>query len=105
MKTMKAAASVLLCVAALALLAWFTEDVGSRIDDGGPGRLEDALRESATACYATEGRYPDSVDYLIRHYGVRPDGRYEIHYSIFASNIPPEIAVTVKRGFGNDQAA
>lgn len=71
---------------------------GGSLDANGPGRLEQAVRDAAVACYSTEGRYPASVGYLTSRYGLRPDGRYEIHYRIFASNLPPEIDVTARTG-------
>lgn len=57
--------------------------------------LEDAVRRSATHCYATEGAYPASLSYLEEHYGLRWDkDRYRVEYTVFASNLSPEIRVT-----------
>ena len=52
------------------------------------------MRRASVACYSTEGSYPSCLDYLTEHYGLRPDRRYVVHYSIFAENIPPDIVVT-----------
>ena len=71
---------------------------GGGLDAGGAERLEDAVRQAAVACYATEGRYPPDVAYLEEHYGLRPDGRYSIDYRIFGSNVPPEITILRKDG-------
>ncbi|NLF79901.1 MAG: hypothetical protein GX572_01765 [Clostridia bacterium] len=62
--------------------------------------LEQSLRRAAVSCYAIEGRYPPSLDYLTRHYGVVIDGsKYEVFYTgVFASNIMPEITVIAKEG-------
>lgn len=55
---------------------------------------EDSIRRAAVSCYAIEGRYPESFDYLADHYGVTVDTeKYIVHYEIFASNIMPEITV------------
>lgn len=57
-------------------------------------QLEEALRRGCVACYASEGVYPPSLDYLEEHYGVQIDrGRYIVHYDIFAENLMPDIKV------------
>ena len=56
--------------------------------------LEDSLRRAVVMCYAIEGRYPESIEYVEEHFGVHIDRtRYAVHYRIFASNILPEITV------------
>jgi len=56
--------------------------------------LEDSLRRAVVMCYAIEGRYPESVEYIEEQFGVFIDRtRYAVHYRIFASNILPEITV------------
>lgn len=60
-------------------------------------QLEDALRRTAVACYASEGVYPPSVEYMEEHYGIQIDEkRYVVHYQVFASNIMPEITILEK---------
>ncbi len=55
---------------------------------------EEGVRRAAVHCYAIEGQYPESVDYLEENYGLRIDHeRYIVHYDIFADNILPEITV------------
>lgn len=58
--------------------------------------LELAVRRAAVSCYAAEGRYPDTLSYLVERYGVRLDPRYAVHYSVFAPNVPPEVDVVTK---------
>ena len=56
--------------------------------------LEDSIRRAIVICYAVEGRYPDSIKYIEDNYGILIDhSRYAVHYSIFASNILPDITV------------
>jgi len=56
--------------------------------------LEDSISRAVVICYAIEGRYPDSIEYIEEHYGVFIDRtRFTVHYNIFASNIFPEITV------------
>lgn len=65
---------------------------------GGRERLEDSVRRCALNCYAMEGVYPPDVGYLQEHYGLQIDtDRYTVHYTVFAENMMPEIAVTEKR--------
>ena len=56
--------------------------------------LEDSIRRAVIIAYAVEGRYPESVEYISEHYGIHIDeSRYIVHYSIFASNLLPDITV------------
>ena len=57
--------------------------------------VRDAIRNAAVTCYAVEGAYPDSVDYLREHYRLAYDEtRYLVTYEAFASNRIPDIYVT-----------
>lgn len=60
-------------------------------------QLEEALRRGCVACYASEGVYPQDLDYLKEHYGVQVDeSRYDVHYDVFAENLMPDITVLVR---------
>ena len=59
--------------------------------------IEDAIRKSPLECYALEGSYPPSVDYLKKNYGlIVNEDAYFYHYQVTASNMIPDIKV-VKR--------
>ena len=59
--------------------------------------VRDAVKNAALTCYAVEGAYPDSVDYLRTHYQLAYDeSRYFITYDAFSSNVMPDIWVTEK---------
>lgn len=83
-----------------ALLLWFFSAVnhlGAGQHEEGRAQLEIALRRATVACYATEGIYPPTLDYLKQHYGIQIDqSRYSVFYEIFADNLMPEITVLVK---------
>ena len=80
--------------AAVALYTW----VGRVQDRNETETVRNAIREAALTCYAVEGAYPDSVDYLREHYRLAYDTeRYFVTYDAFASNLIPDIWVTVKR--------
>lgn len=90
---------VLAAVVILAVLLWFFTAMGNlNRDSGDEGRqqLETALRRSAVACYAAEGVYPPTLEYLTEHYGVQIEDEYIVFYEIFASNLMPDITVLEK---------
>lgn len=56
--------------------------------------LTDAVKRASVQCYAIEGRYPPSVEYLEEHYGITIDrDRYNVFYEGWASNVMPDITV------------
>jgi hypothetical protein len=60
--------------------------------------VTDSVRKAVVSCYAIEGQYPDSYEYLKENYGLSIDeSKYIIHYDVFASNIMPDITV-IERG-------
>lgn len=57
-------------------------------------RIESALKSAALNCYAMEGAYPDSVEYLIDNYGIIIDKtKYHVFYEVFAINLMPDIRI------------
>ncbi|MCI6886693.1 MAG: hypothetical protein MR868_05495 [Lachnospiraceae bacterium] len=66
----------------------------SRAEEEGASTLQNAVTRACVQCYAIEGRYPPSVQYLEERYGIQIDEeRYAVFYSGFASNVMPEITV------------
>lgn len=61
--------------------------------------LETALQRSITQCYAVEGTYPPTLEYLIAHYGLtyNPD-LFLIDYEYYGSNLLPDVTVLRKQG-------
>jgi len=56
--------------------------------------LSDSIFRSTVKCYAIEGRYPESIEYVKKKYGIIvDDSKYVVDYEIFASNIMPLIKV------------
>ncbi len=61
--------------------------------------LENALSRSISQCYAVEGVYPPSLEYLEEHYGLLYDKEiFFIDYQIFASNMLPDVTVIRRTG-------
>ncbi len=59
--------------------------------------IETGVRRAAMECYANEGFFPNSIDYLIENYHLYTDNDHcIIHYSAVSSNIMPEIKVISK---------
>ena len=88
---------ILLPLAVVAILLWFTVAVDS-LDNGRSEedlhQLEETLRRSCVACYAAEGAYPPNLDYLKDRYGLQIDEkRYTVRYTAFAENLMPDITV------------
>ena len=86
-------------LAVLALALVLAVALVGRIDRAQAGAetelVRDAVRNAAVTCYAVEGAYPDSVDYLREHYRLAYDeNRYFVTYESFASNRIPDIYVT-----------
>ena len=60
--------------------------------------LKNAVVQSAVHCYSVEGAYPDSLDYLKKHYGITWDeSKYKVTYEIIAKNIRPEVRSEERR--------
>lgn len=56
--------------------------------------LELAVYRAVVECYAIEGMYPPSIEYLEKNYGLIIDHKnYIVHYDVFASNILPTINI------------
>lgn len=61
--------------------------------------LEEAVRRDIVTCYALEGVYPESLDYLKEHYGLTyNEDRYIVNYEVLGSNLMPDVMVIEKKG-------
>ena len=81
-----------IALAAAALL--FTRVISARTDAEVLSLAEEGVRRAAVECYALEGFYPRTLDYLVENYGVTADdSRYVISYQYVASNLMPDITV------------
>ena len=57
--------------------------------------LEKAIQRDVTYCYATTGRYPKTLDYIERVYGLTYDKElFSVEYIVKGSRIPPEVIIT-----------
>ncbi len=60
--------------------------------------LTQSVKRTVVECYAIEGEYPASVEYMVENYGFKYDEtKYYIHYDYLAGNMMPTIEVYEKR--------
>jgi hypothetical protein len=86
-------------VLAVLVLAMAVGNLSDGSTAEGRDRLEDAVRRAAVTCYASEGIYPPTLQYLEEHYGVQVDeSRYTVFYDAFAENLMPDITVVENEG-------
>lgn len=80
-----------------AMIIWLVLALGNASHGSDGERLEQvkqSVENGITLCYAAEGAYPDSLDYLMSNYGVVIDeSRYLVHYECFAANVRPTVSV------------
>ncbi len=92
---------ILLCV--LGLMLSGSGIMADKADSESARIMEDAIRRATVQCYALEGAYPQSVDYLVENYGIHIDReKYDVFYEGFASNIMPDITVIPKEAPDED---
>jgi hypothetical protein len=62
-------------------------------------QIEEVIMRYSIACYAQEGAYPPNLEYLEDNYGLIMDqDKYFYYYSLFASNVMPDVEVVAKNG-------
>lgn len=56
--------------------------------------LSNAIDRAIVQCYVTEGRYPESFEYLQKNYGIiYDDDLFRVDYVIFGSNMKPDVTI------------
>ena len=88
--------STVLSVAVFAvIIGVFLFYIGSISDRSGSESkkvTEQAIRRALVRCYAIEGVYPSSVDYLEKNSGVLIDhSRYEVNFQTVGANVIPAV--------------
>lgn len=60
-------------------------------------QLDSSIRKAVLTCYAAEGVYPPTVEYLKQNYGIQIDEeRFTVFYEVHGDNLMPEITVLEK---------
>lgn len=90
-----AAAGLLMVLAlAAAFLGLGSRQVGRDLETASTQALRQAVLQAAVQCYAVEGSYPSSLDYLEENYGLLVNhDRFIVTYEAFASNLMPQVNV------------
>ena len=95
MKHFVLSAGAFLC--ALGIFLYAVSGLSQRSVEEGAVTLQNSIQRASVQCYAIEGRYPASVDYLVKNYGIQIDEKkYAVFYEGFASNLMPDITVSVR---------
>ncbi|MBN7773392.1 hypothetical protein [Clostridium aminobutyricum] len=95
MKNYIVSIAAFLCI--LSVFLYAVSGLSQRSVIEGAVTLENAIKRASVQCYAIEGRYPSSVEYLVKNYGLQIDEKkYAVFYEGFASNIMPDITVSVR---------
>lgn len=80
-------------------LGTLSQTLGERAAEESLALVEENVRRAAVQCYALEGAYPQSFDYLARRYGVAVDeSRCRVDYIYIGSNLMPDITVVPLTG-------
>lgn len=89
--------SIATFIGVLLIFIYATGNLSERAVSEGANTLGKAIQRASLQCYAIEGRYPSSVEYLVDNYGIQIDeNRYVVFYEGFASNVMPDITVSLR---------
>ena len=89
--------SVIIIIVLIVYMYIAVDNAQRKSDEESYNILSDAIMRSAVQCYAIEGFYPPDIEYLENNYGLLVDhNKYFVGYSVFASNIIPEVQVFLK---------
>ena len=81
------------CVMIFALM-YGISSVTAVSDEKSMENIENAVTQASVHCYAVEGMYPESLDYLKEHYAISYDEKkYVVKYEVIAQNLRPQIHV------------
>lgn len=68
--------------------------VSDEVDENEVKALKNAIDKAITTCYAIEGTYPESIEYIEENYGVVIErDKYAVVYDILGPNIKPNVVV------------
>lgn len=84
---------------AIVILFWLgTSLLSDRTDSRQAETLKHAITRGIAHCYATEGSYPESLQYLKENYGITYDeDRFFVDYQALGSNLMPDVTIIDRR--------
>ena len=75
------------------------QKIGSSSENMDEQLVLDAVRRAALTCYAVEGAYPQSLDYLKTNYGITyNEDLFFVDYRISGANIFPDVTIIERSG-------
>lgn len=89
----------ILCPALLILFLFCLSSIQESTIQKQQESLETALARDITHCYAVEGYYPPSLEYIEVHYGLTYDkDLFFVDYRPIGSNMRPNVTVILREG-------
>lgn len=90
--------SILSFVLVFILLFMAVQNTASSSKKSQKSSLEKAVYRGILECYALEGKYPESLKYLVNEYNILYNtDEYAIEYEVIASNILPVVTIIEKK--------
>ncbi len=87
-------ASVLLFVVIIGVALFLLNNTDEPADKNGEDLVRKAVTKAAITCYTIEGRYPESLQYMVDNYGLYYNNeKYFVDYNIIGDNVSPQILV------------
>ncbi len=84
----------------LAVFFAFFLGISKVSEEAGEKQIESlhlAISRGIAHCYATEGHYPESLDYLKQYYGILYDSdKFFVDYQALGANLFPDVTVIEK---------
>ena len=94
----KEVGAILIFVALIVAFVLLVNGITNKGDGREKEIVIEAVKNAALTCYAVEGMYPDTIEYLREHYNLTfNEEKFVVYYQPFASNVLPSIKV-VERG-------
>lgn len=94
LKTIQLMITVFIMIIVIVLLISGLSTYGEKYTTVETDRIQSVVEQYAVQCYATEGAYPPSLEYLETHYGLILNlEKYIYEYEAVAENIKPSIRV------------
>jgi len=89
---------IIAAIAALILIWYTASTLGSSHTRESEKIAKEAIVRAAVQCYSIEGRYPESIEYLEKNYGLTLDrDKNNYFYHVIGENIVPDIQVFPKK--------
>lgn len=81
----------------MVIFIWAVAEFGQANVDKQKESLENALDRAIVQCYALEGTYPPSLDYIKEHYGLTyNEDLFYVTYESIGSNLRPDVTIIVR---------